>query len=332
MREKRHEVLCWNCRKKVAYTIKARKDVQNIKGIDYHYIERFAICNECKEEITIPGLDDENIQELDNVYRKQNNLITIDEIELLLEKYNIEKRPLSNLLGLGELTITRYLNGQLPNKRYSDMLLRLLRYDSEMRKVLEKGKDNITDNAYRKAEKAVLECERLRSHKTKIEAVALYMIQSCYEITNMSLQKLLYYFKAFGYIFLAKDLLDEECEAWIYGPVFPSIYEKYKKFGKEVIQAEIAEIDYENLLNNEERMVCDFVLQCFGIYNGGVLRELTHCEMPWKLAREGLGDMQPCANVISNESIFNYFMNMDKEFNLHKKNGVENYIKSLHVI
>lgn len=189
MSEKRHEVLCWNCRKKVTYTIKARKDIQNIKGIDYQYNERFAICNECKEEIMVPGLDDENVQELDNVYRKQNDLITIGEIELLLEKY---------------------------------------------------------------------------------------MIQSCYEITNMSLQKLLYYFKAFGYIF----------------------------FGKEVIQAEIAEIDYENLLSNEERMVCDYVLQCFGIYNGGVLRELTHCEMPWKLAREGLGDMQPCANVISNENIF----------------------------
>lgn len=51
MSENRHEVLCWNCRKKVTYTIKARKDIQNIKGIDYQYNERFAICNECKEEI-----------------------------------------------------------------------------------------------------------------------------------------------------------------------------------------------------------------------------------------------------------------------------------------
>ncbi len=118
-----------------------------------------------------------------------------------MEKYNIEKRSLSRLLGLGELTITRYLEGQLPTKRYSDMLLRLLRYDAEMRKALEKGKKNITENAYRKVEQAIEEQADMKSYNLKIEKVALYMLHSCYEITNMSLQKLLYYFKAMGYVF-----------------------------------------------------------------------------------------------------------------------------------
>ena len=31
---------------------------------------------------------------------------------------DIEKRPLSKLLGFGELTITRYLDGQLPSVKY----------------------------------------------------------------------------------------------------------------------------------------------------------------------------------------------------------------------
>ena len=332
MMGERREVLCWNCRKKVAYTIKARKVFENIKGIDHPYNEKFAICNECQEEITVPGMDDENMRELDNVFRRENDLITVDEIHLLLEKYNIEKRPLSKLLGFGEITITRYLEGQLPAKKYSDMLRRLLKYDAEMKKILEQRKENITEVAYRKVNETISERARLKSHDTKAEAVALYIIRSCYEITNLSLQKLLYYFKAFGYVLFEKELLDRECEAWVYGPVFPEIYEKYKRFGKEVIQDDVEDLDYEALLSREEREVCDYVLQCFGVYNGSVLRELTHRESPWKNAREGLGDTQACTNVIKNVDIQQYFEKMDKEFDLHKKSGVENYIKSLHVI
>lgn len=332
MMESSRKVLCWNCRKKVPYTIKARKEARNIKGIDYLYDEKYAVCDECGEEITVSGLDDANEREIDNIYRRNNGLVTIDQIYEIMEKYNIEKRPLSNLLGFGELTITRYLDGQLPTKRYSDMLLRLLHYDEEMKRLLEAGKTNITPNAYRKVEEAMQNRERLLRHDAKIEIVALYIINSFYEVTNLSLQKLLYYVKAFGYVFQGKDLLQEECEAWVHGPVFPMIYEKYKDFGREIIRGDAGELDFECLLTTEEHEVISYVLQCFGIYNGGVLRELTHRERPWQEARQGLGDMERCTNIIKNEDIQQYFAEMDEKFGLHKKNGVEQYIKSLHVI
>lgn len=89
---------------------------------------------------------------------------------------------------------------------------------------------------------------------------------------------------------------------------------------------------YYNLLPQEEREVMDYVLQCFGIYNGGVLREMTHREEPWCRARQGLGDTERCTNTIHNEDIREYFGQMDRVYNLHNKAGVEAYIKSLHVI
>lgn len=332
MMERNHKVLCWNCRKKVSYTIKARKETRNIKGIDYLYDEKYAICDECGEEITVPGLDDANERDIDNIYRQHNGLIMIDQIYEIMDRYNIEKRPLSNLLGFGEITITRYLDGQMPTKRYSDMLLRLLHYDEEMKHLLETGKEKITANAYRKVEEAMQDREKFLSHDTKIEIVALYIINSFYDVTNLSLQKLLYYVKALGYVFCGRDLLQEECEAWVHGPVFPRIYEKYKNFGREVIHNETGELDYEQLLTAEEHKVIDYVLQCFGIYNGSVLRELTHRERPWQEAREGLGDMERCTNIIKNADIQQYFAEMNEKYKLHKKNGVENYIKSLQVI
>ena len=62
----------------------------------------------------------------------------------------------------------------------------------------------------------------LLMNTTKIELVSLYAIKSSYEVTNLSLQKLLYYIKAFGFIMLQKDVLNESCEAWVHGPVFPN--------------------------------------------------------------------------------------------------------------
>ena len=40
----------------------------------------------------------------------------------ILRKYKIGKKPLSKLLGWGEVTITRYINGDIPSKLYSDEL------------------------------------------------------------------------------------------------------------------------------------------------------------------------------------------------------------------
>ena len=332
MLESMHEVLCWNCRKKVPYRIKARKDERIIKGIVYLFDEKYALCEECGAEITVPGLDDENERQIDNIYRIDNDLITIDDIKLILDKYNVEKRPLSKLLGLGELTITRYLEGQLPSKRYSTMLQRLLRYDEEMKKLLEERKGSISAASYRKVEESIAHREYLWGYTSKIEVVALYMIDSLYEVTNLSLQKLLYYFKALGYVFYKEDILMEECEAWVHGPVFVRIYEKYKSFGREPIKNEFQKIDFDKLLTQEEKKLCDYVLESFAIYNGSILREFTHREKPWIEARDGLGETERCTNVILDSCINQYFNQIDEKYGLTQKEGIANYIKSLRVI
>lgn len=112
------ELLCSNCRKRVSYHIFKRPAKTIIKDIEIKYEEYYGICDECKSEIFIPGLDDRNEDVIEEEFRKKKELITISDIKKILEKYNIEKRPLSKLLGFGELTITRYLDGQLPSVKY----------------------------------------------------------------------------------------------------------------------------------------------------------------------------------------------------------------------
>ena len=52
----------------------------------------------------------------------RDRIITIEEILEILEKYNIGKKPLSLVLGWGEVTIIRYLDGSIPDKLHSDVL------------------------------------------------------------------------------------------------------------------------------------------------------------------------------------------------------------------
>ena len=58
---------------------------------------------------------------IDNAFREKEGLISVSEMELILDKYDIGKRPLSLLLGWGEGTLTRYLDGDIPTKQYSDI-------------------------------------------------------------------------------------------------------------------------------------------------------------------------------------------------------------------
>ena len=50
-------------------------------------------------------------------------------------------------------------------------------------------------------------------------------------ISNMKLQKLLYLAHGHSYALRNEGLIDEEPEAWAYGPVYPSIYHEFKRYG-----------------------------------------------------------------------------------------------------
>ena len=106
-------------------------------------------------EIFVSDIRDHNLAALDEAYIEKEGLISVPEIQLILDRYNIGKRPLSLLLGWGEGTLTRYLDGDIPTRQYSDTLKRLLDDSEYMKEVLEQNKDRITDVAYRRVNDAL---------------------------------------------------------------------------------------------------------------------------------------------------------------------------------
>lgn len=325
----RKELLCSKCRKRVSYQILKRPAKALIKDLEIDYEEYYGICDECKTELYVPGLDDQNEEKIEEIYRKERNLITIPEIKFILEKYNIEKRPLSKLLGLGELTITRYMDGQLPSKRYSDLLFDILKDEQKMKEVAEENKDLISSVAINKVFRAIESCEKEKNVNNSAEKIALYIISSGKEITNLLLQKVLYYVKAISGLFESTSIILEPCEAWKFGPVFPTVYEKYKEFGKQEITINLSS-DYVNeLLSEEEKKITDYVLNTFGIYNAWFLKDLTHAEEPWVIARNGIDENDASQNIMEDNLIIDYFKRMNEIYNLKNSEGIDLYVNDM---
>ena len=121
------EVFCEECRKDVEYTIASVPMVGTIKGKEYQYSGSEARCVDCGSPLYIPELSDANLRSLYDVFRQENGIIPLEMIRAIPEKYEIGKRPLSLLLGWGEQTFSRYSDGDMPTRQYSDMLFRIYR-------------------------------------------------------------------------------------------------------------------------------------------------------------------------------------------------------------
>lgn len=119
-------------------------------------------------------------------------------------------------------------------------------------------------------------------------------------ISNLKLQKLLYYAQGFHLAIYGEPLFPEPIEAWAHGPVVPSVYHQYKVYGSDPIPPE--EVDF-NLFSEEQRKFLNEIYCTFGQYSAWKLREMTHDEPPWKDAY----DEDDPGIEITNESLRVYF-------------------------
>lgn len=322
---------CEKCRDMVESMVKEEKKIKRIRGKEIIYTGREAYCSECGSEIFVSELRDYNLQMLDKAFREQEKIITVSEIESILEKYNIGKRPLSLLLGWGEGTLTRYLDGDIPIRQYSDTLKRILVDPNYMSEILEKNKDRIKPHAYNLCKQALEKLNNEISQKTtetdgdtKIDSVVKYLLINCSEITPLALQKLLYYAQGFYKVFNGEFLFKEDCEAWIHGPVYRNIYYKYKNHGFNPIEESITEYGSIKLSENEKE-VLDSIIANFGCYSGKILERMTHLEAPWRVTRKGLSDDEGCDRIIDKQLIADYFNEIKLKYKMLNVTDIKDY-------
>ncbi len=99
-------------------------------------------------------------------------------------------------------------------------------------------------------------------------------------ISNLKLQKMLYYLQGFFIAALGRPLFDDPIVAWQYGPVVPRVYHHFKHLGQGAIPPPT---DHEPLAfsENEESLFAE-VLEEYGQFSAIKLMKMTHQEKPWQ--------------------------------------------------
>jgi len=115
------------------------------------------------------------------------------------------------------------------------------------------------------------------------------MVQESEEpLSNLKLQKLLYYAQGW-YLGLGHGtLFTDAIKAWKHGPVVPTVFHEYKHFGWKFIEKPTGK-NVALPLPQPARFVKSIV-KAYGKYSAEDLRRFTHAEAPWINARLGLTD------------------------------------------
>lgn len=141
-----------------------------------------------------------------------------------------------------------------------------------------------------------------------------------YEVTNWflhtkpmkhkKLQKLLYF--SYG-IYLAQNndeyslndqLFENNFEAWVHGPVDPMIYSLYKYCGINKLY-----IEESTTISSNQKILkaLNKTMELYGNKEADVLEDITHKQLPWLKARNGIGMTEVSNAKLSEIDIFKTF-------------------------
>ena len=115
-----------------------------IKGEKIKYKEKFYRCNKYEDENTFQtgNLWNEGLIISIDIYREKKGLLTSKEIKKIRRKYEITQLEMAQLLGLGDITITRYETKQIQDEAH-DKIMRLIDENALITlEYLEKNKSN----------------------------------------------------------------------------------------------------------------------------------------------------------------------------------------------
>ena len=300
---------CNECEDLVRYDMCESDITEQYRGEKVDF--RFCIgkCECCGNEVAVDIEYNERRSEAKiKAYKKKMGIIDNAEIAEILRKYDVGKESLAEIVGFGKVTIKRYFEGFLPAKEYSDLLIRTLNDEAFFMSMVEKNKNRLKEVTYKK----ILErYERLvEIRDSKIRQIANYLIISLGEVTPLALEKLLAFCNGVNYALNGKQLIFNESQAWAHGPVYPCIYNEYKKYGYKPIDNGIYSTHgwMTSKLSKEEIRTIDMVVRTFGLYSPKTLEMISHSQKPWIEKRFGYGPDEAGQEVIDEKSVADYYI------------------------
>lgn len=137
--------------------------------------------------------------------------------------------------------------------------------------------------------------------------LADYLLDECRQrgelLTPLKLQKLMFYADAWHMALYGEEATDERFQAWVHGPVALSQYYRFKDYRWKPISEDIR----RPVVSDRLKSHLDEIINVFGSETAVALEIMTHRETPWREARGGLADDEPCNNFISKETTREFY-------------------------
>jgi len=125
-------------------------------------------------------------------------------------------------------------------------------------------------------------------------------------LSNLKLQKLVYYAQAWHLALFKKPLFSERLEAWVHGPVEPKLYRRFKAYGFGLVPPPNKKPALPARIENHLKEV----FSVYGRYSAWDLERMTHAETPWVKARGGIAEDEPCTVPISHSEMQRFYQAM----------------------
>ncbi len=139
------------------------------------------------------------------------------------------------------------------------------------------------------------------------------------QLTNMQLQKLVYFAHGWHLALKGEPLLEDTVNAWNFGPVIPPLYNSLKKYGNGIVTEPIKRKDQETgeVVSFEEpeseyvKQLLQRVWEIYGNMTGAQMSYLTHQpDTPWDCTWK-----KEKFSIITNESIRDHFLSLKAKNN-----------------
>lgn len=125
-------------------------------------------------------------------------------------------------------------------------------------------------------------------------------------LSNLALNKIIYFAHAWYLALYSKPLVDSHFEAWQYGPMHPQIYHQLKRYSDQPIASRLTQIDMETgrdipvevELSDEENDHIIKITRFYGVRSAAWLVDATHeSGAPWDQVWSA-AERTPCPGMI----------------------------------
>lgn len=241
-----------------------------------------------------------------------NSIITIDEIQSILSEFKIGKKPLAKLLGWGETTIIRYIEGDVPTIEYSDKLKSILDNPYYYYDILIKNQENLTGVAFKKSKKAVLN----KLMESKISIIAQYIVNCTEEeVSAKYIQTLLYYAQGFSLALKEEPLFDDDYQITTNNIPYVKLFEDMKVRGIKTLELR------EDALSAETKRLIDSIIDAFTWYGPKLLNSMTSYERTLlRISRDKENN-----KIIAKETLKTFFKEVMNNYGISDVSEIHKY-------